>query len=93
MKPILLAALSAVLAGCAAPATRWEKPGASQAAVDEAVQECRMQARLSPEPRLGSPMARSGATGAMDRIEDRDARDAQRFHDCMQKKGYSAGTR
>jgi hypothetical protein len=76
------------LAACAAPATpRWEKPGASPTAVDEAMQECRVQARLAPQPSPGSPTPRSTV---IDRIEDRDAREAEHFQKCMRDKGYSA---
>jgi hypothetical protein len=77
------------LAACAAPAPQWEKPGASQTAVDEAMQQCRVQVSLSPEQRVGSPMARSGATPAIDRIDDRHAREAQQLQRCMQEKGFS----
>lgn len=81
---------SALIAACAAPAAHWEKPGATQTMVDEAVQECRVQARLSPEQRVGTQLSRPGTAGAMDRIEEREGREAERFQRCMLGKGYSA---
>jgi hypothetical protein len=83
--PILLA-----LAACAAPGAQWEKPGADQAAVAEALQQCRVEARLSPQPNLGSPTPRSGGAAAMDRMEEREAREALALRKCMHDKGYSA---
>ena len=59
------------LTACAAPAAQWEKPGASQTAVDEDLQQCRVHARLSPQPHLGSPTPRSMGTPGLDRIEKR----------------------
>ena len=85
----MVAALLA-LAACTAPAPQWEKPGASQAAVDEAMQQCRVQASLSPQPHLGAPLARSSGAPALGRIEDRQAREAQQFQNCMQEQGFSA---
>lgn len=82
--------LSAALAACAAPSpAQWEKPGASQTAVNETMQECRVQARLASEPAI---RARDPETpGAlMVQLEERDAREAQQFQICMQAKGYSA---
>ena len=86
----VLAALIVFLTGCAAPVTQWEKPGASLTAVDEAMQACRVAARLSPQPRMGSPTPHTMGTPGMDRIEDRDANEAARFRKCMQDQGYSA---
>ena len=82
-------AIPLLLAACAAPAPQWEKPGAGPAAVDEAMQQCRVQASLSPQPHLGAPLARSSGAPALDRIEDRQAREAQQFQKCMQDQGYS----
>jgi hypothetical protein len=77
------------LAGCAAPVTQWEKPGASQAAVDEAMQQCRVEARLSPQQHL-PPTPRTMGTPGMDRIQSRDADEAEQFQKCMRDRGYSA---
>jgi hypothetical protein len=86
--------LSFTLAACASPA-HWDKPGAGPIAVDEDMQQCRMQARLSPEahreplgPRSG--LGGAGTSAAIDRMEDRDAREAQLIQKCMMDKGYSA---
>jgi hypothetical protein len=81
-----------VLAGCAAPEPIWEKPGASQAAVDEATQQCRVDARLSPQQHLDTPRPHSSGspyTPGMERLETRDGEDVQRFQKCMSDKGYS----
>lgn len=77
-------------AACGGPA-RWEKPGATQAAIEQDTQDCRMQARLAPE---AHPVPLSSPTGLgtppAERIEDREAREAQQFQICMRAKGYSA---
>ena len=85
-----MAAVLLVLAGCAAPAPQWEKPGAGKAAVEEAMQHCRVQASLSPPPHPGAPIARSSGAPGLDRIEDRQAREAQQFQKCMHDQGFSA---
>jgi len=81
-----------VLAGCAAPEPNWEKAGASQAAVDEAMQQCRMEARLAPQQHAGTPRPHSSGspyTPGMERVETRDTEDVQRFQKCMTGKGFS----
>ena len=90
MNKAAIFATSLALAACAAPVAHWEKPGATQAMVDEAVQDCRVQARLSPEQRVGTQLTRPGTAGAMDRIEEREGREAEQFQRCMRGKGYSA---
>ena len=86
-KAVLLSALA--LAACAS-APQWEKSGASESQLNEAMQQCRVQTSLAPEPRIGS-LAPSGiGTPAMDRAEGRDAREAVLFDKCMQDKGYRA---
>jgi hypothetical protein len=85
MRPILVM----LLAACSSAAPRWEKPGAGAGAVDEAMQDCRVQASLSPQQHLGAPTPRSGGTPAIDRIEDRQSREAQQFQKCMQDRGFS----
>ena len=77
------------LGACAAPAPQWEKPGASQTAIDEAMQRCRVQGSLAPQPHLGAPVSRGGGTPVLDRIDDRQSREAQQFQTCMQEKGFS----
>ena len=52
--------------------------------------QCRVAARLSPQPHVGSPTPHTMGTPGMDRIEDRDVNEAARFRKCMQDQGYSA---
>ena len=77
------------LAACATPEVQWEKPGASSTAVEDAMQQCRMGVRLSPQQHLGTPSPHSSGSPYMDRLETRDAGDTQRFQKCMTGKGYS----
>jgi hypothetical protein len=80
------------LSACAAPEPIWEKPGASQAAVDEAMQQCRMEARLAPQQHLGTPRPHSSGspyTPGTERLEDREREDVQRFQKCMTGKGFA----
>jgi hypothetical protein len=81
--------LCAALAACAAPQPQWEKAGASSTRVSEDMQQCRMQARLSPQPHSGPLGPGSGASPGMERLEERDLHDAQRFQKCMRDKGYT----
>ena len=87
MRPILL--IVPLLAACAAP-SQWSKPGASDSAMAEDLQQCRAQARLSP-PRaiLDTPVAQSSSAPLMDRGQERDAQEDQQIRHCMQGKGYS----
>lgn len=81
-----------VLAACAAPEPIWEKPGASQTAVDEAVQQCRTEVRTAPQQHLGTPRPHSSGspyTPGMERLETRESEDVQRFQKCMTGKGFS----
>jgi hypothetical protein len=86
----LASAAAIALAACSAPTAQWEKPGASIVTLQEDLQQCQAEARISPQA-LGSPTPRESlGTPAMDRVEDRDAREAQQVQKCMQAKGYSA---
>jgi hypothetical protein len=89
MKPIPAWLVALLLAACAAPGAQWEKPGASQSAVDEDSQQCRVQSRLDPEPQVGTLSPYSMGTPPLERAEQRDARESRRFTKCMQEKGYS----
>ena len=89
MRLIHVLPLTFALAACGTPADRWEKAGAGPSAVNEAMQECRIASRLSPEPHLGTPTPRTTGTPGMDRMEDRDGREAAQFQQCMLGKGYS----
>ena len=79
-----------LLAACAGSAPAWQKAGASENAVNEDVQQCRMQARLSPElSALATPIANTSSTPMIDRGQERDAKEDQQIRKCMQGKGYS----
>lgn len=78
-----------LLAACAAGTPQWDKPGAAQAAVDEDLQRCRVEARLSPQPHLGGPSAQTSATPLVDRGQEREAQEAQQIRKCMEGRGYS----
>ena len=93
MKPLLVVLFAAALAACASDAPRWQKPGASQAAADEALQDCRVKARLNPQMNPGALEPRGGGTPGLDRIEDRDRAEVGAIDRCMREKGYAAGTR
>ena len=81
MKPTFVVLCAAVLAGCASSsAPVWQKPGASQTEVDEALRACRVQARLNPQLNVGG-------------VEDRDRAELGAIDRCMRAKGYAAGTR
>jgi hypothetical protein len=80
------------VAACAAPEPIWEKPGASQTAADEAVQQCRTEVRMAPQQHVGTPRPHSSGspyTPGMERMDNRDNEELQRFQKCMTGKGYS----
>ena len=79
-----------LLAACAAGTPQWEKAGAGQSAIDEELQRCRVEARLSPQPGVQGPTARTSDSPLVDRGQERDSQDEQRIRQCMQAKGYSA---
>jgi hypothetical protein len=84
--------LLAVVACATTPEPNWEKAGASQTAVDEAMQQCRTEVRLNPQQHLGTPRPHSSNspyTPGMERLETRDHEDVQRFQQCMTGKGFS----
>lgn len=87
MKTIHACLLTVALAACAAPASQWEKPGASQAAVQEDSARCRDEARLTaPGSQLPSPTI---TTTAQTREEERELSELVQFQKCMREKGYS----
>ena len=90
MKTPYLWMLFPLLAACAGDAPTWQKSGASENAVNEDLQQCRVQARLSPDPSvLAAPVMRNSSTPLMDRGQERDAKEDQQVRACMQTKGYS----
>ena len=81
-----------VLAACAAPEPVWEKPGASQVAVEEATQQCRTEVRMAPQQHPGTPRPHSSGspyTPGMERLDNRDSEEVQRFQKCMTGKGFT----
>jgi hypothetical protein len=90
MSPIRYAWIAAALAACATSEPQWEKPGASQAAVQDDTVTCRQQARLTPPPlqRLPSPSP-SVSSQIMSREEELAQQEALVFQRCMRDKGYS----
>jgi hypothetical protein len=77
-----------LLAACAAGSPQWDKPGAAQAAIDEDMQKCRVEVRISPEPRSAAPSPTSSSSPLVDRGQERDAQEAQEVRRCMEGKGY-----
>ena len=78
-------------AACAGP-VRWEKEGASAAALDQDTKACNQQARLKASEVLAvPPLPQPGMIGAPMRQQDQYAlREAREFQHCMQAKGYEA---
>ena len=90
MRPPYVWMLFPLLAACAADAPTWQKTGASESAINEDLQQCRVQARLSPDPSiLATPAVQNSGTPMIDRGQERDAKEDQQVRACMQAKGYS----
>jgi hypothetical protein len=91
MKPLPLAGIAGLLlAACAAPETRWDKPGATEAMLKEDTEQCRLQARLAPlPPRRPASPSPSMSSKVLERGEERAREDAENFQKCMREKGYS----
>ena len=88
--PRLAWILFAALAACGTPA-KWEKPGASAAAVQQDSAQCGEQARLQSVPpylsnAAGSPAERTALSGDQQRAQ----RETEVYQKCMRDKGYSA---
>jgi hypothetical protein len=88
MKPVHGWLMVPLLAACAAGTPQWDKPGAAQAAVDQDVQNCRVDARLSSQARFAGPNPSTSGDALVDRGQERDAQDAQQVRRCMEGKGY-----
>lgn len=78
-----------LLAACAAPATHWEKPGATAAAVQADNDQCLTDARLNaPQPAV---FEQTGTVTTVLTVEEQRRRtEVEYFQKCMQAKGYSA---
>jgi len=77
-----------LLAACAASVPTWEKSGASETAVAEDLQQCRVEVQRSPSPSVFATPAPQSGSPMIDRGQERDAQDERRVRDCMQGKGY-----
>jgi len=86
---VAMAALA--FAGCGSPPT-WQKTGATETAVQNDSDDCRVKARLAPLPEryMGSPTSQSAAGRALSREEQRAMFEADEFQKCMMAKGYIA---
>jgi hypothetical protein len=81
--------LALALAACAAPATHWEKPGATAAAVQADNDQCLTDARFNaPQPAV---FEQTGTVTTVLTVEEQRRRnEVEYFQKCMQAKGYSA---
>jgi hypothetical protein len=78
-----------LLAACAGP-VKWEREGASPAALEEDTKQCNQQARLKATS-VGSlpPLPTPGMIGSPVRQENQSAmREMEEFQRCMLDKGY-----
>lgn len=90
MRPPYVWMLFPLLAACAGNAPTWQKSGASENAVNEDLQQCRVQSRLSPDRSiLASPSPQTSGSPMLDRGQERDANEDQQIRACMQARGYS----
>ena len=78
-----------LLVACAQSAPAWQKSGASESAMNEDLQQCRLQTRLSPDPSILATPSQGSGTPMIDRGQERDASDSQQIRACMQARGYS----
>ena len=83
-----------LLTACAAPVPTWQKAGASESAINEDLQQCRVKARMAPDPSiLAVPSPQSSGSPLMDRGQEAAAKEDQQVRACMQTKGYSLTAR
>ena len=78
-----------LLVACAQSAPSWQKSGASESAMNEDLQQCRVQTRLAPDQSTLATPAQGSGTPMIDRGQERDSSDDQRIRACMQARGYS----
>jgi hypothetical protein len=82
--------VSLFLAACAAPATHWEKPGATAAVVQADTDQCLTDARLNaPQPAVFEQTG-TVTTQVLTVEEQRRRNEVEYSQKCMQEKGYSA---
>ena len=81
--------VSLALTACAAPATHWEKPGATAAMVQADNDQCLTNARLNaPQPPVFEQTG-SATTRVLTVEEQRRRNEVEYFQKCMQEKGYN----
>ena len=78
-----------VICGCSA-GTQWERPGASQAAIDADVRKCNVEAQAVPSAAAATtaPAPMVAGPAVDERDPDRQLADAQRMQLCMRSLGY-----
>ncbi len=90
MNPLRLALCSLALAACAAPTAstpRWEKSGATEAQVMEALQDCRVEGRVPASGRVGADSG-TGTAGIGSRDRQFAEDEATLLQSCMRAKGF-----
>ena len=94
MRPPYVWMLFPLLAACGGNAPTWQKSGATENAVNEDLQQCRVKARMAPDPSiLAVPSPQSSGSPLMDRGQEAAAKEDQQVRACMQAKGYSLTAR
>lgn len=83
--------VTAALAACAAPqAARWEKPGSTPAAAQEAADECRRNAHLAAMPPHITPGPSPSTTArVVSREEVNTLHETEQFQKCMRERGFT----
>jgi hypothetical protein len=91
---LAIAVVAFLLPACGSPPT-WEKAGATETAVQNDSDDCRVKARLAPLPERyrGSPTSQSVTERTLSREEQRAMYEADEFQKCMNAKGYTAARR
>jgi hypothetical protein len=81
--------LSLALAACAAPATPWEKPGATAEMIQADNDQCLVSARdNAPQPAVFEQTG-TMTTRVLTIEEQRQRNEVEYFQTCMRAKGYS----
>lgn len=78
-----------LLAACAGTAPSWQKSGAGETAINEDLQQCRMQVGQAPDPSILTAPVQTSGTPLVDRGQEQQAGESQRIRKCMEGKGYS----
>jgi hypothetical protein len=88
---LAIAIVALLLAACGSPPT-WQKADATETAVQNDSDDCRVKARLAPLPEryIGSPTSQSVTARTLSREEQRAMFETDEFQKCMMGKGYTA---